>query len=464
MGKVKKLSILLVIIPSILICQQKQNLNSFIHPQADKFISKQLYNKLYYNQYNSSLTEDSALTKVGKWGWGPTYNVATKGNYVYIGNGYLLQVLDVSNPENPKIVGEVLTDNLIFTITLSGNYIYTTSPFRIIDISNPAEPVLVNTYSLPSGFPPSSAVTVKGNYAYVGDYLGNIYIIDISNPANPQVLGQMRIPGDGVVSVTVKDTILYANSIDNLGIYIFDISNPNSPSQIRVAASNLGGLLTVNGNYLYHGTGIYLVIYDISDPSNPGYINELEVDTLDGFVNHISIVDTIAYLTLASDRIATVDIADTSNIHIISKLNNPYGSYGTETAGEAVNFPYAYIATDIGLWTVNVENPDSMKSISFFPTGGYINKMTVDSSYHAYLAELSAGLKILDFSEPSAPRLIGNYSTNEEVINVAVSGRYAYLDCDSDLQVIDVSNPASPKLVSKTLFNDSIDNEPRWLF
>ena len=56
MGKVKKLSILLLFIPSILICQQKQNLNSLIHPQADKFISKQLYNKLYYNQYNSSLT------------------------------------------------------------------------------------------------------------------------------------------------------------------------------------------------------------------------------------------------------------------------------------------------------------------------------------------------------------------------------------------------------------------------
>ena len=267
----------------------------------------------------------------------------------------------------------------------------------------------------------------------------------------------MRIPGDGVVSLTVKDTILYANSIDNLGIYVFDISNPNSPSQIRVAASYLGGLLTVNGNYLYHGTGIYLVMYDISDPSNPGYINELKVDTLGGFVNHISIVDTIAYLTLASDRIATVDIADTSNIHIIAKLKNPYGSYGTETAGEAVNFPYDYIATDIGLWTVNVEKPDSIKSISFFPTGGYINKMAVDSSYHAYLAELSAGLKILDFSEPSAPKLIGSYSTNEEVINVAVSGRYAYLDCDSDLQVIDVSNPASPKLVSKTLFNDSIE-------
>ena len=169
MGKVKKLSILFVILSSILICQPKQNLNSFIHLQADKFLSKQLYNKLYYKQYNSSLTEDSGLTKVGQWGWGPCYNVAVNGNYAYIGNGYLLQVLDISDPTNPKIAGELLTSSLVFTVTLSENYLYTTSPFRIIDISNPSEPILVNTYTLPSAIPPSSAITVKGNYAYVGD-------------------------------------------------------------------------------------------------------------------------------------------------------------------------------------------------------------------------------------------------------------------------------------------------------
>ena len=81
------------------------------------------------------------------------------------------------------------------------------------------------------------------------------------------------------------------------------------------------------------------------------------------------------------------------------------------------------------------------------------------SSYHAYLAELSAGLKILDFSEPSAPKLIGYYSTNEEVIDVAVSGGYAYLDCDSDLQVIEISNETSPHFVTKILFNDTITSE-----
>ena len=457
MGKVKKLPILLVIIPSILICQQKQNLNSFIHPQADKFISKQLYHKSYYNKYNSSLTPDSALTKVGQWGWGPTYNLAAEGNYVYISNGFLFQVLDVNDASKPKVVGELSTDNPIFTITVSGNYAYTTAPFRIIDISNPVNPVLISTYLLPSNVAPSSAITVKGSYAYVGDYFGNIFIIDVSNPSIPKVLSSARIPGDGVVSVAVEDTVLYANSIDNPGIYIFNISKADSIYEIGLGGNgNIGGLLTTSGGYLFNGTGIYMVIYDISNPANPKYITELAVDRLYGYVNHIAIADTIAYITLASNRIAEVSIADTGNIHIISYLNNPFDAPGLEAAGEALNFPYAYIATDDGAWIVNVQNPDSMSSASFFPTAGYVNQMTVDSSYHAYLAELSAGLKILDFSEPSTPKLIGYYLAKEEVLDVVVSDGYAYLDCESDLQVIDISNPASPQFVNKVSFDDTV--------
>ena len=374
-----------------------------------------------------NISAQNTFTKVGQWGWGPTYNLAANGNYAYIGNGYLLQVLDVSDPANPKIAGELLTSSLVFTVTLSGNYIYTTSPFRIIDVSNPANPILVSTYNLPSGFPPSSAVTVEGNYAYVGDYAGNIYIIDVSNPSNPQTLGQMRFPSDGVISIAVKDTVLYANFIDSPGIDAFDISNPSSPSSIGLFGNNIGGLLTTSGKYLCNGAGIYLVMYDISNPANPNYITELAIDRLGGYVNHISIADTIAYVTLASDRFAAVDIANENNIHIISYLNNPFDAPGLETAGEAVNFPYAYIATDDGMWTVNAANPELMSSVSFFPTGGYVNKMTVDSSYHAYLAELSAGLRILDFSDPAAPKLVGYYLTNEQVIDVAVSGGYAYV-------------------------------------
>ena len=365
----------------------------------------------------------------------------------------MFQVLDISDPANPKIVGELLTDAQIYSVTISGNYAYIVNPFRIIDISDPANPALVSSIdSLPAAYPANN-VKVKGNYAYLGDWGGFITIIDISNPSNPQTLGLMNVPGDGVSDLAVKDTIIYAKSVDNFGIYVFNITNPDSPSQVTIINSYLSGVLRIAGNFLYNGTSSTFTIYDISNPANPRYVNEVDISSSGSLTTNISVLDTIAYLTLYSGGIAEIDIADPNNISVISHLNGPYG---LTPVGEDVSFPYDYVAGGTGLWTVNVQNPDSMSSVSFFPTGGNVNKMTVDSSYHAYLAELSAGLKILDFSSPSSPKLVGYYLTNEEVIDVAVSGGYAYLDCDSDLQVLDVSNPSSPKFVSKVLFNDTL--------
>ena len=477
MRKIKKLSILLVIIPSILICQQKQNPNSFIHPQADKFISKQLYNKLYYNQSNSSLTADSALTKVGQWEWGPCSDVAVQGNYVYIGNGYLFQVLDVSDPANPKIVGQLSMEYPVYRVRVSGNYAYTISPFRIIDISNPANPVVVSTYHLSSGVDPS-AEEIKGNYAYLGNALGFVYIIDISDPSNPREIGRMRTFGEIVEYIAVKDTVLYASPNDD-AVNIFNIADPSSPFWIPSVIPNGPAPLTIEGNYLYTGTGAdggVFQTYDISDPYNPRLVNGIPVNIDSHYTSGIlftsvSVVDTIAYVTEVVDTIpyisqfneilVAVDIADTNNIHIISKLNNPYGAsdfFIWGFGGGGLNFPYAYYVTNTGLWSANVENPNSMKTASFFSTGWYINNMTVDSSYHAYLAETYGGLKILDFSEPSSPKLIGYYLPKEQVIDVVVSGSYAYLDCDSGLQIIDISNSASPKFISRVLFNDITNN------
>ena len=199
----------------------------FLSTRASAQSFKQgFYNPFPQNKPNSFSVADtqSALTRVGQWGWGPCNSVAVKGNYAYIGNGYVFQVLDISDPANPKIVGELLTDAQIYSVTISGNYAYTVNPFRIIDISDPTNPVLKSSIdALPAAYPANN-VKVKGNYAYLGDWGGFITIIDISNPSNPQTLGLMNVPGDGVSDLAVKDTILYAKSVDNFGIYVFNIS------------------------------------------------------------------------------------------------------------------------------------------------------------------------------------------------------------------------------------------------
>ena len=426
----------------------------------------------------SAVDSQSALTKVGQWGWGPCYDVAIKESYAYIGNGYVFQVLDVSNPASPKIVGQLSMEYPINRLVVSGNYAYTISPFSIIDISNPANPVLVSTYNLSTSDGPS-AITVKGNYAYLGDFIGWVFIIDISNPLNPKEIKRMPTNGEDVEYLAVKDSALYASPSDN-SVNIYNIAKPDSSFLITLyTIPVIDAPLTIAGNYLYMGGGAYggkFQIYDIrdSDLFNLSLVNEVYIDSQNTYGSQftsISVSDTIAYVAVEIDTIpyisqlsqilAEVDIADTNNIHVVSKVKNPYGNEDIDVdgqlfAGSTVNLPYGYFTSSTGLWTVNLENHDSIKSVSIFSTGWYINNITVDSSYHAYVAELSGGLKILDFSEPSTPKQIGYYLTDEQVIDAAVSGNYAYLDCDSDLQILDISNLASPKLISRVFFNDDI--------
>jgi hypothetical protein len=58
---------------------------------------------------------------------------------------------------------------------------------QIIDVSNPAAPVLASTYRTPGGRPARAAMT--GTLAYVADAASGLHVLDVSTPANPRIVG-----------------------------------------------------------------------------------------------------------------------------------------------------------------------------------------------------------------------------------------------------------------------------------
>lgn len=71
--------------------------------------------------------------------------------------------------------------------------------------------------------------------------------------------------------------------------------------------------------------------------------------------------------------------------------------------------------------------------------------VAVDGDY-AYVADEDGGLQIIDISDPSDPRLVGEYVPGAgEVWDVDAEDGYAYLAYDNELIVVDVSNPANPQ-------------------
>ncbi len=72
---------------------------------------------------------------------GHALDVAVAGSYAYIADGYSgLQVIDISNPAVPAIVGSVDTPDSAVGAAVAGAYAYVAdgySGLQVIDISNP---------------------------------------------------------------------------------------------------------------------------------------------------------------------------------------------------------------------------------------------------------------------------------------------------------------------------------------
>ena len=95
---------------------------------------------------------------VGHWPYGETYVSAFTTGRAYVGNGSALQVLDMSDPSSPVVVGEVVLPD---------------SPKAIVEV---------------------------GTLLYVADRLGGLRIVDVSEPHAPVEIGGVRRPGPGGMS------------------------------------------------------------------------------------------------------------------------------------------------------------------------------------------------------------------------------------------------------------------------
>ena len=277
---------------------------------------------------------------------------------------------------------------------------------------------------------------VSGNYAYVASqYDNSLSIIDISNPASP-VLKSQVYDGDGEFSklagawsVYVSGSYAYVASVLDSSLTIMDISNPLDPvkkSEVYHVDGEFNRLqaawsVYVSGNYAYVVSldSNSLTVMDISDPTNP--IKKSEVYSGDGEFNRMGGASSVyvsgnyAYVTAYHDNSLT--IMDISNPLDPVKKSEVYDGDGEFTKLE--------------------------RARSVYVSGNY-----------AYVAsELDNSLTIMDISDPTNPvkkaevyDSDGEFERLREANGVFVSGNYAYVtgSFDKGVTVMDISDPTNP--------------------
>ena len=108
----------------------------------------------------------------------------------------------------------------------------------------------------------------------------------------------------------------------------------------------------------------------------------------------------------------------------------------------AVAGNYAYLCDlSAGLTIVDVSNPASPIVTGSLDPGVMVD-IAVEGSY-VYAAASDMGLQVIDVSNPSLPFLVCTVDTLLAAQGIAISGDYAYVGDELALQVIDISDPAS---------------------
>jgi hypothetical protein len=162
--------------------------------------------------------------------------------------------------------------------------------------------------------------------------------------------------------------------------------------------------------------------------------------------------DGVVFAGQDGDAIVTVSIGTmsaTTEVHVetfvptaLSFLSLPGFANGVDVDGD-----YAYVAAgSAGVHVVDVSDPSAPLRVATVNTPGNANDVRVsDSDGYAYVADGPNGLQIVDIINPMAPALVGGIDTPGTATDVAVLDGRAYVaDGSSGLRVLDVSVPSAP--------------------
>ncbi len=263
----------------------------------------------------------------GRWG----YDVSPKSivnNYIYMAGSYTpLYIYDMEDPSNPTLAGQygdgrlsirkmAVLDQLAYLVETEDS-LRSYYNIEIVDISSYTSPVQIASVTFGGIF---GSMTMRGNYAYLVSTTG-IITLDISNPVNPVPIdtsdgwaGSLRFVGDYAYSFEncaeipeirclncyeihdnitfelINTTRFYSADggflIDNQHLYLSDMRNliiysiipPGDPQFIYnfvpdSSSSSFFYGFQIKGTLLYtngfHYPGGYIIIFDITDILNP---------------------------------------------------------------------------------------------------------------------------------------------------------------------------------------------------
>ncbi|HYE84644.1 MAG TPA: NosD domain-containing protein [Clostridia bacterium] len=340
---------------------------------------------------------------------GDAHSLAAENGVVYIADRNTgLNAVDMSLPGKAVLKGQYNPLGFADDVTIEGNHAYvatgTYGGLCILDISDPDLPKEMGEYITGDSY--TTGIVSAGKFAYMITNLSNpsgLYTVEVSDPDKPAGIGFCEIPG-APQDIVVKDGIAYV--VNEWGLYIIDITDPISPARLgyldfaagddaKAAQATWG--VAVEGHYAYVTHSQYGVkIVDVTDPRNPLIISEYKHGAFRKLIS-AAIKDGVLY------------VSDHPDVHVINvkKPQSPVytGSFKLPEKAERITCAGSLILSADG--TYGMQLLDSGKPFNQLPEAsgssqGYAYGLAV-SGNHIYVSCGYGGIQIYEIMSGIGP-------------------------------------------------------------
>lgn len=397
---------------------------------------------------------------------GSTQAVAIEGNTAYVGKGLRINVLDVSDPANPLLIGMSDTfPDVILDIAIEGDTAFVAAGnagLQIVDIADPAKPKWIGGWTS-IGY--AEGVAVLEDTVFLANGPAGITLINVSDAANPEATGTL-FPDNYVFDVITMGNYAYAAAAES-GLLIMRIDANHQ-------AAELGQLDTFGFAYELVGKGDLLYIadawegvevVDVSDPNAPAQLVNLPTT---GWSLGVDI---------SGSRLVSINGVQGCDIFDLAAPTKPVkkGTYlkepsegDTSSRRGVIKGNYLYLADTVnGLRTLDISDASQPVQVGSFSQLSYARRLVIKDDY-AYVATASEGaMYVINVADPFFPYQLSKFQADGIAVDVVLNGNYATLgtfeDASNCYTVIDVSDPADPRLASAMSIQSQECGAPRQL-
>ncbi len=376
--------------------------------------------------------------------WYPV-KVDIQGTIAWIANDVDVVAYDISDPSNPQHVGQIMSDAQ--DLAFRGNYGYFPTGrdgVDIVDVSDPASPVRVNTLEYPS----VDRIAINGDHMYTA-YQGwdNVYLYDISSATEPTSLGsvyaptydQENISGPSFMSAT-NTHLIRCGQVS--GLHLLDVQDPEN-AFVVTSAGGEGRDIVMDGDRAFvamNNAGI--LVLKMEDATTPSFIRTIQTGD---YVQNLQLSGSRLYFS-GENGFGFMDC--TAPESVTNWVNVPKDNACSMLA--VGNYVYTG-SPNFTVW--DVSSPESVTSIMSIPDNDWHGAMTVYGDI-LYAPTTAGGMDIIDLGDPATPVILKTICNEGDApgnrgVACALQGHYLYLSTQAELIVLDVTDPKNPVETSR---------------